>query len=166
MCKEYIYIYVLIHTHTDSGIHVGLQEGTALEIAQRENVENVVAVLEEHMATGGEEEEKERTERVVCRDCKSCWCSRVFMGEDEEVVKEGDAMAGQEEEVEDGDEEVEYNCGGEGSSVEVKSEGQWWDAIVSEVRDDKIKVHYVGGTEEEDEWIALNSGRLCLPKNT
>ena len=53
-----------------------------------------------------------------------------------------------------------------GSSVEVKSEGEWWDATVSKVRDDKIKVHYVGGTEEEDEWIALNSGRLRLPKNT
>jgi hypothetical protein len=61
ICVRSIYIYVLIHTHTDSGIHVGLQEGTALEIAQRENVEEVVAVLEEHMATGGEEEEKERT---------------------------------------------------------------------------------------------------------
>ena len=53
-----------------------------------------------------------------------------------------------------------------GSSVEVKSEGEWWDATVSKVRDDKIKVHYVGGTEEEDEWIALNSGRLRLSKNT
>ena len=57
-------------------------------------------------------------------------------------------------------------CGGEGSSVKVKSEGEWRNATVSKVRDDKIKVHYVGCTDEEDEWIALNSGRLRLPKNT
>ncbi len=75
-----IYIYTLIHTHTDSGIHVGLQEGgTALQIAldrkaemegtegcevEAVKAEEVVAVLEEHMAKGGEKEEKER---VVCR---------------------------------------------------------------------------------------------------
>jgi len=43
-----------------------------------------------------------------------------------------------------------------GGSVEVESGGEWWDASVAKVRDEKIKVHYVGGTEEEDEWIQLN----------
>jgi hypothetical protein len=27
-------------------------------------------------------------------------------------------------------------------------------------------VHYVGGTEEEDEWVDLNSGRLRVPTYT
>jgi hypothetical protein len=141
-----IYIYRLSYTHTDSGIHVGLQEGnkaySALEIAlenvkeaialendtsaTREAVAEALALLEEHMAKGGEEEAKElqtvigvgqdvterkqeeEEERVVCRDCKSCWCSRRYaMGDHEEVVEEGDAMAGEEEEVEDGDDDDE-----------------------------------------------------------
>ncbi len=52
-----------------------------------------------------------------------------------------------------------------GSSVEVKSEGEWCDATVSKVRVYKIKVHYVGG-KQEDEWIDLNSNRLRPPKST
>ena len=52
-----------------------------------------------------------------------------------------------------------------GSSVEVKSEGEWCDATVLKVRDHKIKVHYVGG-KQEDEWITWISGRLRLPKST
>ena len=42
-----------------------------------------------------------------------------------------------------------------GGAVEVESAGEWWEATISKVRDDKIKVHYVGGTEDEDEWIQL-----------
>ena len=44
-----------------------------------------------------------------------------------------------------------------GGSLEVECEGERWDATVAKVRDEKgVKVHYVGGTEEEDEWILLN----------
>ncbi len=52
-----------------------------------------------------------------------------------------------------------------GSSVEVKLEGEWCNVTVSKVRVDKMKVHYVGG-KQQDEWIDLNRGRLRLPKST
>ena len=109
--NEYVYlwidIYTLMHTLSDSGIHVGLQEGkTALQIALDRygevgekgdfalQIEEVVAVLQEQ-AKGGEEQEQER---VVCRDCKYCWCSRGYT---------------MEEEVEEGDEEVQEETGEE-----------------------------------------------------
>ena len=47
-----------------------------------------------------------------------------------------------------------------GSFVEVESAGEWWEATVIKVRDEKIKVHYVGGTDDEDEWIQLNRSVL------
>ena len=40
------------------------------------------------------------------------------------------------------------------------SEGEWWDATVAKVKEEKIRVHYVGGTDEEDEWVPLNR---CFP---
>ena len=43
-----------------------------------------------------------------------------------------------------------------GFSVEVLSEGEWWDATVAKVKEEKIRVHYVGGNDEEDEWVPLN----------
>jgi hypothetical protein len=43
----------------------------------------------------------------------------------------------------------------QGSAVEVLSEGEWWDAHVIELDADasRVKVHYVGGVEDEDEWV-------------
>jgi hypothetical protein len=38
----------------------------------------------------------------------------------------------------------------------VLSEGEWWDATVAKVKEEKIRVHYVGGNDEEDEWVPLN----------
>ena len=49
-----------------------------------------------------------------------------------------------------------------GGSVEVESAGEWWEATISKVRDDKVKVHYVGGTEDEDEWIQLKRFVMCF----
>ena len=50
-----------------------------------------------------------------------------------------------------------------GGAVEVESAGEWWEATISKVRDDKIKVHYVGGTEDEDEWIQLKRFERTRP---
>ena len=36
------------------------------------------------------------------------------------------------------------------------SEGEWWDATVAKVKEEKIRVHSVGGNDEEDEWVPLN----------
>ena len=33
-----------------------------------------------------------------------------------------------------------------GGVLEIESAGEWWEAIVTKVKDEKIKVHYVGGT--------------------
>lgn len=32
------------------------------------------------------------------------------------------------------------------------------------MRDDKVKVHYVGGTEDEDEWIQLKRFVMCISR--
>ena len=40
----------------------------------------------------------------------------------------------------------------------------WYDATISEVGPEEIKVHYAEGTAEEDEWIMVNSGRLQSPQ--
>jgi len=46
-------------------------------------------------------------------------------------------------------------------SVEVLADGDWWDAHVIEVAADGARlVHYVGGTADEDEWIARGSSRI------
>lgn len=48
-----------------------------------------------------------------------------------------------------------------GTKVEVEYEGDWWDAhIVEEGEDGTVRVHYVGGTEDEDEWVDPSGGRL------
>lgn len=56
-----------------------------------------------------------------------------------------------------------------GDSVEVKWEGEWWEASVKKVKlpadrsKQQVYVSYVGGTEAEEEWIPLN--RIRVPKN-
>ncbi len=47
--------------------------------------------------------------------------------------------------------------------MEVFTEKEWWDAQVVVRRDAMVLVHYVGSTEEEDEWIQLNSKRIRPP---
>ena len=55
-----------------------------------------------------------------------------------------------------------------GDSVEVKWEGEWWEATVKKVKmpQDRMRqsvfVSYVGGTEDENEWIPLS--RVRVPK--
>jgi hypothetical protein len=43
-----------------------------------------------------------------------------------------------------------------GSLVEVLSEGEWWDAEVTKLKSGQARVHYVGGAEDEDEWIPIS----------
>eukprot|EP00287_Rhodomonas_sp_CCMP768_P018520 CAMPEP_0202817500 /NCGR_PEP_ID=MMETSP1389-20130828/7691_1 /ASSEMBLY_ACC=CAM_ASM_000865 /TAXON_ID=302021 /ORGANISM="Rhodomonas sp., Strain CCMP768" /LENGTH=454 /DNA_ID=CAMNT_0049489725 /DNA_START=570 /DNA_END=1934 /DNA_ORIENTATION=+ len=46
-------------------------------------------------------------------------------------------------------------------TVEVMADGDWWDAHVIEVASDGARlVHYVGGTDDEDEWIPRGSARI------
>mmetsp|Transcript_49332 Transcript_49332/g.117371 ORF Transcript_49332/g.117371 Transcript_49332/m.117371 type:complete len:205 (+) Transcript_49332:88-702(+) len=49
-----------------------------------------------------------------------------------------------------------------GTRVEVDAQGDWWDAEVIKVKQGQAKVHYEGGTEAEQEWIAFDSGRIRL----
>ncbi len=51
----------------------------------------------------------------------------------------------------------------QGNRIEVKRQGIWYYATVSEVAPDKIKVHYTEGTAEQDEWIKVDSGRMQNP---
>ena len=46
-----------------------------------------------------------------------------------------------------------------GSLVEVLSGGEWWDAEVTKLKGGQARVHYVGGAEEEDEWIPISRSR-------
>ncbi len=55
--------------------------------------------------------------------------------------------------------------------MEVLSGGEWWDAEVTKIKGGQARVHYVGGADDEDEWIPigrLDSGskvhNLCLDK--
>ena len=53
---------------------------------------------------------------------------------------------------------------GEGALIEVFTDDCWWNAIVWELRDEvqylQVKVHYIGGLEEEDEWVCVSSQRM------
>jgi hypothetical protein len=59
-----------------------------------------------------------------------------------------------------------------GKSVEVKWDGEWWQAKVKKVRTDRLGVKpewvfvsYVGGRQDEDEWIQMSSKRVRPPTN-
>jgi hypothetical protein len=43
-----------------------------------------------------------------------------------------------------------------GSLVEVLSGGEWWDAEVTKLKAGQARVHYVGGADDEDEWIPIS----------
>lgn len=52
-----------------------------------------------------------------------------------------------------------------GRRVEVESEGEWWDAEILKIKHGQFKIHYVGGLDDEDEWIEIGSERLRLPRD-
>ena len=53
---------------------------------------------------------------------------------------------------------------GEGSLVELFTDGCWWNACVWEMQDTatylQVKIRYIGGGEDEDEWVCVSSQRL------
>ncbi len=44
--------------------------------------------------------------------------------------------------------------------MEVFFGADWWEAVIIQLQDDRIMIHYVGGDENEDEWILKSSDRL------
>ncbi len=47
--------------------------------------------------------------------------------------------------------------------MEVLSEGEWWDAEVTKIKSGQARVHYVGGAEDEDEWIPISRYQQTSP---
>lgn len=54
----------------------------------------------------------------------------------------------------------------QGALVMVEAQDDRWEAVVKQVCEDCIKVQYVSGAEDKDEWIQVDSEQLCLPQNT
>ncbi|KAJ1479540.1 hypothetical protein T484DRAFT_1813979, partial [Baffinella frigidus] len=52
-----------------------------------------------------------------------------------------------------------------GAAVEMLFEEEWWDAHVIESRfDGQVKVHYVDGEDDEDEWVSPSAARIRPPQ--
>ena len=53
---------------------------------------------------------------------------------------------------------------GKGALVELFTDGWWWYACVCELQDTatylQVKISYIGGVEDEDEWVCVSSQRL------
>jgi hypothetical protein len=50
------------------------------------------------------------------------------------------------------------------AKLETFYDGDWWETRVVQIKDDQIKVHYVGADSDEDEWILKTSERLRPPE--
>ena len=50
-----------------------------------------------------------------------------------------------------------------GQEIEVEWEQDWWEAKVIAVEQGSVNVDYVGGTQDEREWIETSSARLRVP---
>ena len=48
--------------------------------------------------------------------------------------------------------------------MEALFDGEWWEANIIQLQDDRVMIHYVGGSEDEDEWILKTSDRLRPPQ--
>ena len=53
----------------------------------------------------------------------------------------------------------------QGARLETFCDGDWWESFVLDVQGDRVMIHYVGGDEDEDEWIPKDSTRLRLPQD-
>eukprot|EP00291_Cryptomonas_curvata_P022124 CAMPEP_0172168450 /NCGR_PEP_ID=MMETSP1050-20130122/10151_1 /TAXON_ID=233186 /ORGANISM="Cryptomonas curvata, Strain CCAP979/52" /LENGTH=324 /DNA_ID=CAMNT_0012839387 /DNA_START=101 /DNA_END=1074 /DNA_ORIENTATION=+ len=51
-----------------------------------------------------------------------------------------------------------------GAALEAFFDGEWWEADIIQLQDDHVMIHYVGGNEDEDEWILKTSDRLRPPQ--
>ncbi len=54
----------------------------------------------------------------------------------------------------------------QGARLETLCNGDWWEAVIKAVQGDRAMIHYVGGEEDEDEWIQMNSTRLRPPQGS
>eukprot|EP00291_Cryptomonas_curvata_P019737 CAMPEP_0172176828 /NCGR_PEP_ID=MMETSP1050-20130122/15062_1 /TAXON_ID=233186 /ORGANISM="Cryptomonas curvata, Strain CCAP979/52" /LENGTH=309 /DNA_ID=CAMNT_0012849209 /DNA_START=383 /DNA_END=1312 /DNA_ORIENTATION=- len=52
----------------------------------------------------------------------------------------------------------------QGAALEAFFDGEWWEADIIQLQDDHVMIHYVGGNEDEDEWILKTSDRLRPPQ--
>jgi hypothetical protein len=48
----------------------------------------------------------------------------------------------------------------QGAKLEAFCDGDWWEARVIQLDSDRVMVHYIGGDDDEDEWIPKCSERL------
>jgi hypothetical protein len=55
-------------------------------------------------------------------------------------------------------------CCAQGVKLETFCDDEWWESQVVELKNDRVRIHYVGGEEDEDEWIPISSGRLRPPE--
>ena len=53
----------------------------------------------------------------------------------------------------------------QGTRLEVNFDGDWWEAQIVRAEDTCIRIHYEGGDEDEDEWVAKCSDRLRPPQH-
>ena len=47
--------------------------------------------------------------------------------------------------------------------VEVMWKGEWWQGTLQDVGETRVRVHYVGGSSSDEEWIRKDSERLRAP---
>ena len=48
----------------------------------------------------------------------------------------------------------------QGARLETFCDGDWWESRVVAVQSDRAMIHYIGGEDDEDEWISKDSHRL------
>ena len=53
----------------------------------------------------------------------------------------------------------------QGARLETACDGDWWESVVVSVQNDRVRIHYIGGDEDEDEWISKFSERLRPPQD-
>jgi hypothetical protein len=53
----------------------------------------------------------------------------------------------------------------QGARLETYYNGDWWESQVLRLQDDRVKIHYIGGKKNEDEWLPKSSLRLRPPQS-
>ena len=52
----------------------------------------------------------------------------------------------------------------QGARLETYYNGDWWESQILRLQDDRVKIHYIGGKRDEDEWLLKSSVRLRPPQ--
>ena len=58
----------------------------------------------------------------------------------------------------------EHTIFSQGARLETYYNGDWWESQVLRLQDDRVKIHYIGGKDDEDEWLLKSSLRLRPPQ--